>query len=518
MKRKTSKIQTIIAILACFALTGMFTGCYTDVGSNGSNGNNAQPETPQGLTITGLPPQGDLPYTINIFNVDTNLSTVDAINSALMSPSQIALGAILLGDDFFTIGDWNSILGITGAWTSSGYFLVILADPRGTFDDAQNPFYRRATVNFYNGRAVFPFSSFVPVVDTFTVTFRCNVTGVWFITSQYVKSGNLASRPQDQTRPGWSFRNWYTTDALTTEFDFNTPITDDITLFAGWNPVVTHVTVTNNADSGPGSLRYAIENAIDNVVISIQDDIGTITLSHTLSIWRSLTIEGNGVTITRTAEMTGGAHSLLHIGSSPVTIRRVHFKDGRARNWAAAIQTGSRNLILESCIFSGNQTTSPTFAAGGAIYNTGSLTVVGSTFLNNSMTGFSGGGAIFQTGSNSTLTLTGNIFYGNTHSSGFFPVVRRNGGNQASGGTIITGGFNVVDVPSGDISNRSGWHFANGDTTFAALGISGVPINTTTFEPVQALRNVIPFRPANFPLYDFNGNPRTWPGAPGAVR
>ena len=60
---------------------------------------------------------------------------------------------------------------------------------------------------------------------------------------------------------------------------------------------------------------------------------------------------------------------------------------------------------------------------------------------------------------------------------------------------------------------------ATGDTTFSALSISGDPVNTSTFVPVAGLGAVLPATaPAGFPLTDFNGAARTFPGAPGAVK
>ena len=464
---------------------------------------------PVGLTITGLPPQGDLPYSINIFNVGANLSTVDAVTSALMSPNQIALGAILPGDAFFTISGWNSILGLTGTWTGSGNFLVILTDPRGTFDDARNPFYRKATVNFTEGRGIIPFSSFAPVVDRFTVTFNSNNGSA--VPSQTVDGGTPVSRPVNPMLAGHTFRNWYSNAAQTTVFDFSAPITGNITLFAGWN-----ITVTNGNDTGTGSLRNALNIAAPNTVISIHENIGNIFLSSVLNVPRSLVIEGNGVTITREGATTG----LVNIASgnnSTVTLRRIHFKNGRANIGAAiaSFQGNNITLIIESCIFTGNQSSSDGGAINFQVPN-GNLTVRGSTFLQNSA---SRGGAIFLGGAvNGVLTMVGNLFFGNT--GGAQPVVStfETFGEFGWGG-VRNSTHNVLDVNMGTANGQSGWAGGLGNTSLSSLGITGTPVNTTTFEPVQALRNFMPASPlANFPLYDFNGNPRTWPGAPGAVR
>lgn len=54
-------------------------------------------------------------------------------------------------------------------------------------------------------------------------------------------------KPDDPTKTGHAFKGWYTDKALTTPFDFKTPITKDITLYAKW---VREYTVTfKNGDA-----------------------------------------------------------------------------------------------------------------------------------------------------------------------------------------------------------------------------------------------------------------------------
>ena len=49
-----------------------------------------------------------------------------------------------------------------------------------------------------------------------------------------VESGNAATKPTDPTKDGWTFLGWYEDSGLTKEFDFSTPVTADITLYAKW--------------------------------------------------------------------------------------------------------------------------------------------------------------------------------------------------------------------------------------------------------------------------------------------
>ena len=254
--------------------------------------------------------------------------------------------------------------------------------------------------------------------------------------------------------------------------------------------------VTNGADSGQGSLRDAIANAASNSTILIESSVGTIQLTSRLSISKSLTIAGNGTTITRNPSWTtiDSNSSLLYISdsSTAVTINRTHFKDGRAYN-GAAIYISSGSVNLESCIFSGNQTN-----VYGTIYNSNNatLSVKGCTFYGNSA-GI--GGAIYNIGS-SGITIIGNLFFGNTYDNryGYGPVVTNSSGN------VTSNGYNVVDTLLGAGNYQSGWVGQSTDKT-----VRSIPISSVSFKLFfgSGAQNVITGRPEGYPTADFYGNP-----------
>ena len=72
-----------------------------------------------------------------------------------------------------------------------------------------------------------------PVEKTFTVTFDSN--GGSAVASQTVKEGEKAAKPANPTRDGYAFEGWFADEALKTAYDFNTPVTSDITLYADWD-------------------------------------------------------------------------------------------------------------------------------------------------------------------------------------------------------------------------------------------------------------------------------------------
>ncbi len=87
--------------------------------------------------------------------------------------------------------------------------------------------------------------------DTETYTVSFNTNGGSTVASQIVNKNNKATMPTAPTKTDFVFGGWYTTSACTTEFDFNTPITADTTVYAKWNePAKTKYTITFNTLGG----------------------------------------------------------------------------------------------------------------------------------------------------------------------------------------------------------------------------------------------------------------------------
>ena len=94
-----------------------------------------------------------------------------------------------------------------------------------------------------------------PNVAVYTVSFDANGHGT-APAAQTVEDGKPAAKPADPTESGWTFGGWYTEAACTNAFDFSTPITADITLYAKWTeesvtPVTHTVTFDGNGHGTP---------------------------------------------------------------------------------------------------------------------------------------------------------------------------------------------------------------------------------------------------------------------------
>jgi predicted outer membrane repeat protein len=277
-------------------------------------------------------------------------------------------------------------------------------------------------------------------------------------------------------------------------------------IFAAWT--------VNTMDSGAGSLREALTNAVDGDRIALPAN-ETITLLNTPlpQITKSVIIDGNGATLTQSGFTPSLVSQLLYINSTTAEVRisRLHFKNGTATNLGAGIWIYGGTVTLESCIFSENHTEPANGSSntnGGAIYiDADNVTVSGCTFYGNSITttGTAKGGAIYR--NYGILTLTGNIFVGNTAKTS--PVVF-----HASGAT--TGGYNVTDQDSGYTDNAActGWTFSTNpadvkrtdvafDGNFKPSSVTGLPV----ISPL----------PADLPTTYFDGSSRGSSSAPGAM-
>src|SRR5262245_52607758 len=190
------------------------------------------------------------------------------------------------------------------------------------------------------------------------------------------------------------------------------------------------LTVTNNLDSGKGSLRYEIAHANKNTTIDFAPSLDgqTITLtSGELDITTGLTIQGPGA---GQLTISGGKNSRVFEvnAGAPVVLSGLTISGGAGVARALLVNPydgdggGILNLstlTLSGCVVSGNSVGEIGLNFGGGIYNAGTLALTGCTVSNNyawgsnlDTTGGYGGG-IYNAGTLtvSTSTLSGNVAY-----------------------------------------------------------------------------------------------------------
>ena len=84
--------------------------------------------------------------------------------------------------------------------------------------------------------------------ETCTVSFNSN--GGSAVAAQVVENGQCAQQPADPSREGCVFDGWYQDAGLSVPYDFTSPVTGDLTLYAAWNL----------------SLRYMVNGALSETV------------------------------------------------------------------------------------------------------------------------------------------------------------------------------------------------------------------------------------------------------------
>ena len=100
----------------------------------------------------------------------------------------------------------------------------------------------------------------IPFFTAYTVTFDSN--GGSPVDSQSVASGDTAFRPSTPVKTGYGFVNWYASENLSGDpYDFDEPVTGDLTLYALWSQIYYTVIFNFNFDDytesqqiGPGGI------------------------------------------------------------------------------------------------------------------------------------------------------------------------------------------------------------------------------------------------------------------------
>lgn len=94
-------------------------------------------------------------------------------------------------------------------------------------------------------------------VESWTVAFNSNGGSACDTKFVATADGKLV-KPADPTRDGYTFGGWYTDEACTQAYDFSTPVTADLTLYAKWtknavNPGGNGGAASNGGGSGTGT-------------------------------------------------------------------------------------------------------------------------------------------------------------------------------------------------------------------------------------------------------------------------
>ncbi len=170
--------------------------------------------------------------------------------------------------------------------------------------------------------------------------------------------------------------------------------------------------VCTNADSGVGSLRERVANAVGGATITFSPTVTSIILtSGEIAINTSLTIDGS---VAGQVIIDGNSNSrIFYVASGAnVTLTKLRVQNGNATTLGGGgIYNDGGTLTLNASTLTNNSTA----AYGGALMNgnSGAVTLNNSTVSNNSASAF--GGGIFNS---ATLTLNNTSVRNNSATSG----------------------------------------------------------------------------------------------------
>ncbi|ALI01631.1 glycosyl hydrolase [Pseudomonas fluorescens] len=263
------------------------------------------------------------------------------------------------------------------------------------------------------------------------------------------------------------------------------------------------LTVTNNGDSGVGSLRQALSDSVVGDTVTFSTTM-TVNLNAQLTITKDVTLEGD----------------LNHDGIADVTLNGQY--KTRVLQVASGVTATLDGLIIKQGLVAGNGAAAGmdgTASMGGGIFNAGNLTLKNVTVTSNAASGGGGGGGVTspyvggavggggggggalggQSGGHGGTSGFGTGVYGGTSGSantggnggGYNPNYMGGRGGSSSGGAGGVGAANYSNGGAGGTANNgtisiggggggSGWDKPGRAGASAAGGIYNASSGTLT--------------------------------------
>ena len=174
-------------------------------------------------------------------------------------------GTVTLKRDGIVVGTGVN----TEAYTNSGGGLVVNHTSRATSSN----YFAGTLDEFYMGAL----GGGEEIVMRSKVSFETD--GGDEIAPQYVWLNENAAAPETPEKPGCEFIGWYTDSDFTDEFDFDTPITGDITLYAKWK-IIEKIP---EAEAPEGTTIYWNFNEGEGTEAASKTNIADVDLKGTIS-------------------------------------------------------------------------------------------------------------------------------------------------------------------------------------------------------------------------------------------
>jgi hypothetical protein len=235
--------------------------------------------------------------------------------------------------------------------------------------------------------------------------------------------------------------------------------------------------VTNNADTGPGSLRQGIADSCDGGTItfsSVFNNAQTITLASQLLIDKSLTITGPGADLLTISGNNAVRVLSIATGNLNVTLTDLSVANGKSTVGAGIFNDSAGTLNIANSEIFFNSVTNGGVAKGGGIHNnsSGTVNITSSTVSNNSAQGIaagntgSGNGGGITNGPFGTVHITNSILSGNSATADPGNTSPNDVRLGAGGGVYNSGAMSITNSTlsgnSGSSTHNDGSAFCNG--------------------------------------------------------
>ncbi|QEG36894.1 choice-of-anchor Q domain-containing protein [Bythopirellula goksoeyrii] len=263
---------------------------------------------------------------------------------------------------------------------------------------------------------------------------------------------------------------------------------------------------TNNLSLREATLLANVNPGADNITLDASLSGGTINLSlGMLTLSDDVTLTGLGAD-QLTIDAGGSSRVMLVAGTTTANISGLTLTGGQSDRGGGLRNTATATTTLSDVVITGNTATATAVDAGGGIWNTGHLTITGSTISGNTASAASGdGGGIFTGNPNSNLIITNTTITGNSagddggglrawnnpavtisHSTITGNTVNGNGGGiYSSNNAVTTVGHSIISGNSaGGLGNEI--HLQSGTLNLNNYNLIGDSSQTTA----QALNGV----------------------------
>ncbi|EKU40519.1 cell surface glycoprotein 2 precursor, partial [Lysinibacillus fusiformis ZB2] len=191
-------------------------------------------------------------------------------------------GTVPTDSETYEQGETVTVLGNIGNLVKVGYTF----EGWNTQADGTGTDYAPASTFIMGSGSIILYAKWNPVTVTHTVSF--DVDGGSAVSNQTVVHEGKASQPtKAPTKAGYTFGGWYTSNAYTTPYNFNTAITANTVIYAKWisnNTGVGNTEPSPNPDSGSSTPSTNVEEIVVDVESGDGDLVSKTTIKRTKNV------------------------------------------------------------------------------------------------------------------------------------------------------------------------------------------------------------------------------------------